>query len=175
MNDLVLFWLVQHGVQNPPPNSYSITSDGQTGVQSIASWNVSLLGVQPTLDQLNALQPQVTIQLSAYSDYAANLANGIAITSTGAPSLSATYAIDDASQAQLFQIVSYANTLGVFPNGQSSFPYPDITGTPHTFTTTQISNLLKGMSPIIFNMQTTLAARLQGNDAAWPGQSATIP
>ena len=62
------------------------------------------------------------------------LGAGLAITSTATPALNATYALDQASQDQLYQIASYAQNFGVFPNGQSTMAYNDISGVPHTFT-----------------------------------------
>ena len=175
LNDLIIFYLGQHGITNPPANSYVVVLNAASGVQSIETWNASALGAEPSIATLDALAPQVTIQQSAQSDYAINIGAGIAITSTGTPALNATYGLDDTT---LSQIQALANDCAVgfgFPNGQSTFQYPDQSGTPRTFNNTNMVNLYKAMRSTVFNMQTTLAARLQGNDTAWPSQSSTIP
>jgi hypothetical protein len=175
MNDEVLMYLAQNGVPAPPVGSYQVVRDGTTGAESIASWNTGELGTEPTSGQLSALSGAVAISQGALTAYGSQIAQGVAITSTGTPALNATYAIDPTSQSQLFQIVAYATNRGEFPNGQTTFPYPDITGTNHTFTVAALTNLLKAVSPIIYSMQTTLESRLQGNDTAWPSQAVTIP
>ena len=175
LNDLIVFYLSQNGILNPPANSYVVIVDAQSGDQSIESWDTATLGPQPSKATLDALAPQVQIQQSAQSDYAANIANGIAVTSTGTPALDATYGLDDTT---LTQIQALANDCAVgfgFPNGQSTFDYPDQTGTPHTFDNTTMVNLYKAMRQTVYAMQVTLAARMQGNDSPWPSQAVTIP
>ena len=175
LNDLILFYLAQNNVPNPPAGSYVVAINGQTGDQTIASWDTGALGAEPSLNTLNALAPQVAIQQAAQSDYGTHIGQGIAVTSTGTPALNATYGLDDTT---VTQIQALANDCAVgfgFPNGQSTFAYPDQSGTPHTFDTTTIVNLYKAMRTTIYAMQVSLAGRLQGNDVPWPSQSATIP
>lgn len=174
LNSLIVFWLSQNGVPNPPANSYVVVADGQTGIQSVASWNTQQLGAEPSTQTLNALAPQVAIQQSAQADYATHIAQGIAITSTGTPALNATYGLDDTT---LNQIQALANDCAVgfgFPNGQSTFAYPDQSGTPHTFASADMVNIYKAMRSVVYQTQTTLASRLQGNNTPWPTQSAVI-
>ena len=175
LNDLVIFYLAQNGVPNPPVGSYVVITDASSGDQSIETWDTGALGTQPSQTTLVALAPQVTIQQSAQSDYGVNIAAGIAITSTGTPALDATYGLDDTT---LTQIQALANDCAVgfgFPNGQSTFDYPDQTGTPHTFDSTTMVNMYKAMRQTVYAMQVTLAARMQGNDSPWPSQAVTIP
>lgn len=102
------------------------------------------------------------------------LAAGISITSTGNQLLNGTYALDQTSQAQLFQIGSFAKTFGFFPSGAGTQDYPDITGTPHTFTPTQFVNLLLACAAFVSAAQTTAAILTAGGAANWPSASATI-
>lgn len=173
LNELVLAYLAAQNV-TPAPGDYVIEDKFNGEGPFIASWNVVNLGTQPSSGTLNGLIPQVTIQQSAQSDYTTNLGNGIAITSTATPALNATYGLDPTT---LSQIQALANDCAVgfgFPGGAGSFAYPDQTGTPHTFASADMVNLYKAMRNLIYAMQTTLAARLQGNNAGWPSQSATI-
>lgn len=102
------------------------------------------------------------------------LATGIAVTSTGTPSLSASYALDAISQAQLFQIGTFAKAFGFFPSGASTQAYPDGAGIPHTFTTTQFVNLLLVCAAYVSAAQTTAAILDAGGSTSWPTASATI-
>jgi hypothetical protein len=59
------------------------------------------------------------------------------VTSTGTPTLSGSYAAPNAEQQrQITAITLYTQVnTGKFPGGSTSFPWPDASGTPHTFTT----------------------------------------
>lgn len=60
-----------------------------------------------------------------------------AVTSTGTPSLSGSYAPPTSTQQQQIAAVSLYTQVnpGKFPGGTAAFPWPDASGTPHTFTT----------------------------------------
>ena len=131
-----------------------------------------------TSDQLTSSFPGYAAAMAAQTaqgTFNTAIGAGLAITSTGTPALNATYALDATSQAQLYQIAIYAQTFGVFPNGQSTMAYPDATGAPHTFNPTQIANLLKAVAPYVSSLNTTLATIEAGGSASWPTPSATIP
>lgn len=174
LNDLVVAWLTNHGFSPIPPDSYLIENNGTTGVAAITSWNTGVLGAEPSDADLQNLIPQVTIQQWAQSDYAGKIAQGIAVTSTGTPALNATYALDPVTLSQIQALATDCAAGFGFPGGAGTFAYPDLTGTPHTFDSTSIVNLYKAMRGLIYSMQITLAARLQGTDTAWPSASVTI-
>lgn len=174
LNDLVLAWLAQHGVAPIPANSYAIERDGQTGLDAITAWDAVALGAQPSGNDLQALAAGVVIQQAAQGDYDANIGKGIAVTSIGTPALDATYALDPDTLLQIQGLAhDCAGGFG-FPGGVTTFQYPDATGTPRDFLAVDMVNIYKAMRNLIFSMQQTLAARLQGNDTAWPTQTATI-
>ena len=113
--------------------------------------------------------------LTAQQLLATKITAGIALTCTGAPALNATYALDDVSTAQIYQIGLYASQLGSFPSGGTTQAYPDITGVPHTFTIAQFIAFLRVVAPLVsaLNMQASILAH--GGTAAWPAQTAVIP
>jgi hypothetical protein len=116
-----------------------------------------------------------TAATTALNTFNAATGAGLAITSTGTASLSATYALDQVSQSQLYQIASYAHDYGVFPNGGTTMAYPDITGVPHTFNATQIANLLQAVAPYVTTLSVDLQTIQNGGSASWPDPTATIP
>lgn len=173
LNDLVLAYLASQSIV-PLPNSFVIVNDGSGSPDRIGSWDADTLGAQPPMGTLNVFAPTLEIQQSAQTDYVGKIAQGIAITSTGTPALNATYALDQNTLTQIQALASDC-TLGYgFPGGAGTFDYPDLTGTPHTFASADMVNLYKAMRSVIYLLQVTLAARLQGNDVSWPPLSATI-
>jgi hypothetical protein len=106
---------------------------------------------------------------------AEKLAAGITLTSTGTPALNATYALDDVSTAQIFQIGLYANQFGVFPSGGTTQAYPDIAGTPHDFGIAAFIAFLRAVAPLVSALETQAGVMAQGGTPSWPPQTATIP
>jgi hypothetical protein len=105
----------------------------------------------------------------------AKIAAGIAITSTGTPAISATYALD---QVTLDQIGAVARDAGAglgLPGGLPTFTYPDIEGEPQTLSQANVIALYKAMRDLLFALNTTAATLAAGGDADWPVQSVTIP
>jgi hypothetical protein len=105
---------------------------------------------------------------------AEKLAAGIALTSTGTPALNATYALDDVSTGQIFQIGLYANQFAVFPSGGTTQPYPDIGGVPHSFGIAAFVAFLRAVAPLVSALQTQTAVLAHGGTPSWPTQTATI-
>lgn len=106
---------------------------------------------------------------------AQKLAAGLAVTSTGTPALSATYALDQVTLDQIRALASDAAVGFGFPGGVSTFDYPDATGTPRTFTPIAIANLYKALRNYVALLNTTAAILAQGGEAEWPEAAATIP
>ncbi len=101
---------------------------------------------------------------------------GLAVTFTSATALSATYALDDLSQQQLFAIAAQSAAGLGFPGGGSTFFYPDASGTPREFTEAQFVALFKAVRDYVFAAtaaQAAFAANIEG--AAWPSATITIP
>lgn len=105
---------------------------------------------------------------------AQKLAEGLALTSTGAPALNGTYALDATSTAQIFQIGLYASQFATFPSGSASQPYPDTSGAPHVFSVAEFIAFLKAVAPLVSGLTTQAGIMAQGGVPNWPSQSATI-
>jgi hypothetical protein len=107
---------------------------------------------------------------------AEKIAQGIAITSTGNPTLNATYALDEASTGQIFQIGLYADRFAKFPSGETVQNYPDITGnSAHGFTVAQFVAFLQVVAPLVSALDTQAGILAHGGSPTWPSQGATIP
>lgn len=131
----------------------------------------------PTTEQLASAFAGYTAAVAgqaAQATFDTAMASGLAITSTGTPALNATYALDSTSQAQVFQIGTYAQSFSEFTNGTTSMSYPDITGTPHTFTVTAFVALFQAIARYVTAAQTTLETIQAGGSASWPAATATI-
>lgn len=72
----------------------------------------------------------------AQGAYAAAIAAGVVIVSTGTPALNGTYAIDQASLSRITAEQVYIATTGTFTNGQTTRAWLDASGTPHVFPST---------------------------------------
>ena len=121
-----------------------------------------------------AYTPSVPVAEQAQMLLAAALDAGIAITSGSLPSVNATYALDSISTAQIFQIGTFANSFGLFPNGTSQQMYPDISGIPHTFTIPVFVSFLQAVAALVSNLQAQTAIMTNGGIPSWPSQSASI-
>ena len=68
--------------------------------------------------------PDAAARALTPADQAAQaLASGLAVTSTGTPSISGTYACDSNAQSRLTQVMSYISSFGAFPKSVSSLPW----------------------------------------------------
>jgi hypothetical protein len=61
---------------------------------------------------------------------------GLTITSTSTPALNGTYGVDPMSQGRLASISTYILVNSSFPGGSATYPFIDLSGTPHVFPTT---------------------------------------
>ncbi|HXA23633.1 MAG TPA: hypothetical protein VNW90_15185 [Acetobacteraceae bacterium] len=111
---------------------------------------------------------------SASAILAQKIAAGIAITSTGTPALNATYALDPTTMEQIGSVArDNAASLGL-PGGLPTFVYPDASGTPHTFTGSQIDAVYRAMRDLIFVLTTQAGVMAHGGSPVWPSQTAVI-
>lgn len=111
---------------------------------------------------------------TADSILADKLSLGIAITSTDAPAISGTYALDSVTLDQIGAVArDFMTGLGL-PFDAEFFDYPDATGAMHTFTGPEIASLYKAMRDMIAQLQGQAAVMRHGGTPAWPEQTATI-
>lgn len=132
-----------------------------------ASWAVSGGTLVPYVPPIPLPQlAQLTL-----NDY---LAQGIAITSLSLPAVNATYALDSTSTGQVFQIGTFANSFGIFPNGTTSLAYPDINSGMHVFTVPVFVSFLLAVASLVSMLQTQTGIMSQGGTPSWPAMSKTI-
>lgn len=93
---------------------------------------------------------------------------GVAVTSTGTPSINGTYSLLKDDMSRLAMICALiANSKGL-PGGQSTFVYPDVTGNFKTFNSTNILNLAAALSNYIFEWESALVTGVNGGTASFP-------
>jgi hypothetical protein len=64
------------------------------------------------------------------------LASAMQLVSTSTPALNGAYSTDPATQQKIQAVAAYVSVNGRFPAGLSVFPWPDVNGTMHNFSTT---------------------------------------
>lgn len=124
--------------------------------------------------ELVSYTPPIPLSQQAQILLATKILDGIAIVSASLPDVSATYALDGTSTAQIFQIGSFTNSFGEFPSGDIHQPYPDIVGVPHVFDVPVFIAFLRAVASLISNMQTQAGIMANGGTPSWPQQSASI-
>jgi hypothetical protein len=145
------------------------------GVWSFATAEGAPIATAPTtLQPYTIPAPTVPLAQQAATLLAAALAAGLELTSTGTPTLNATYAMDPVSTAQIFQIGLYASQFGDFPSGGATQPYPDVTGAQHVFSVAQFIAFLKVVAPLVSALETQAGIMAQGGTPVWSSQAATI-
>jgi hypothetical protein len=134
--------------------------------QSVLSWIAE--------GNVPAAAPGPDSAQQARDAYATKLGAGIAITSTGTPALNATYALDQVTLDEVGALArDCAAGLG-FPQGASTFAYPDIAGTPRTFTPPEMQALYRAMRDMVFLLNEAMATMAAGGSPSWPVQTAVI-
>lgn len=119
--------------------------------------------------------PPPTPRQQADMELATRKAAGIAITCTSNAAIDATYALDDRSVALVGSIARDVASGLDFPAGATTFDYPDIDGTPHTFDETQFVAFYKALRDLTNVLVTQANVLADGGTPAWPVQAATIP
>lgn len=122
----------------------------------------------------NTPDPVAVVEPTANEILNSKLLDGIVLTCTGTPAVSGTYAMDEVSARQIYDIGLYASQFSTFPGG-SIQPYPDVDGMPHNFTTTQFVAFLQVVAPLISDMNIQAQILAQGGTPVWPTQVGTIP
>lgn len=99
---------------------------------------------------------------------------GVAVTSTGMPSLKGTYALSDRAISQITTIATGIAAGKPLPGGGSTFNYPDISNTMHEFTETNFLNFGISIEGYVYNFEQALSTLLNGGAANLPSSSLTI-
>lgn len=101
---------------------------------------------------------------------------GLQIISTGTPALNATYGLDDLTVSQIHYVALDSKAGFTLPQGAGTFSYPDIAGTAHSFTATNIQNLYIAIRDYISGVNTGVAANILAGSgsASVPAMPVTI-
>lgn len=142
------------------------------GIRTFTSAHGVPLSAPATLQPFTLPGPSLTDQAATL--LAQKITMGIVLTSTGTPALNATYALDATSTDQIFQMGLYADRFGKFPSGQATQAYPDISGTPHTFTVAQFVAFLQVVAPLVSALATQAGIMAHGGLPAWPAQNGSV-
>ena len=103
------------------------------------------------------------------------LAGGLAVTSTGTPSLNATYPCDPVSQQLVTSDQVYIATTGKFTNGGTTRGWKDITGTLHTFASpADFTTFAEAVAQFVDAVAAALDIALAGGSWVAPSNNATI-
>lgn len=98
------------------------------------------------------------------------LASGCAVVSASAPSLSATYPLDQVHLAWLTSLIDGVAVSQGLPNSASTVLFPDVSGAMHAFTATQLVALGAALRNAFYTAQMVLA----GDATALPAQPISI-
>ena len=124
----------------------------------------------------NVTETYSTIPIPGPEVAAPILAAGLAITSTGTPSLNATYATDNEARDEIASIELYIAEYGTFFGGATSIAYPDITGAMHTFSSVgAFAPFAKAIADYVAAVIETTNVNANGGNLSLPAASATIP
>ncbi len=102
---------------------------------------------------------------------AEHLATGLTISSIGTPAVNATYHVQAGDQLKIMAVSLYIQVNGVFPAGQSVWPWPDASETPRMFPSVSLFQAFAtAMADFVAGIELAI---LSG--AAFPASSVTIP
>lgn len=149
-------------------------TDDQWNSRLTGTWSIRGNQFLPATPPVIPPPPAPTLEEQADEELATRLGTGIAITSASAPGLNGTYALDQISTGQIFQIGLFANQLHMFPDGTQTFQYPDQTGVPHVFTVGQFVAFFLLVASIDFNITKQAQLMKGGQLPAWPTQTGQI-
>jgi hypothetical protein len=102
---------------------------------------------------------------------------GVTVTSTAYPAVSATYAIDKQSLANVTSEQVYLATANRFTNGQASRAWLDINGAPHVIPSPAVATQLFEAIALYYDSLLTALATAQATGAPFvaPSNTASIP
>jgi hypothetical protein len=103
------------------------------------------------------------------------MAQGVTITSTATPALNSTYAVDQASLANISALATGIAAGKGLPGGGSTFNYPDATGTMQAFTSANFLAFAAAIETYDYAYTQALAALVSGSTATLPASALTIP
>jgi hypothetical protein len=149
-----------------PGVDYVLQDDGEGAY--IKSWNMS--AEQPTTEQLSTAAPAAAQAQALIQAAQSMLSEGIAVVSTGTPTLNATYACDQLSQVDIIAVETSINAGKGFPGGAATFSYPDATGVMHSFSEPDFTEFAAAVRDYVYALKSVIA----GASTTLPGPSTSI-
>ena len=149
---------------------------------SAAEWSARLSNPSGWAVESSALvaytppAPSLTPAQTAAADYAAFIAVGLTVTSTGTPALNGVYAIDPNSQANISAEAQFVGTFSEFTNGSTTALVWQLqNGSFVTFPSTmEFTAFAKVAAQIVAAAKLAAAQIAAGQSATMPAPSATI-
>lgn len=112
----------------------------------------------------------------AQASFASALATGLAVSSTGTPAFSATFALDPTTQSELAGIAGRVALTGTFPGGGTSYAFPDINGAQVSIPTVALfKNFFAAYGDYLQALNQAAAIAQAGGAWSPPSSTKTIP
>lgn len=152
------------------PNGFILRTNDQANIPPVIQ-NTDYRDYQTWLSEGNTPDPIPTPILTPAQQVANALNGSLAITSTGTPVLSGSYAVSTDMQNKINAIITFISINGTFPEGSTTYEWPDITGTLH-----QIPSIVefKLLATAIANYVNLLDLFALGVGSSLPAATATI-
>lgn len=147
------------------------TNRPDPATNAVAGSSIQVVGGVPTVVWSSA--PLSAPQLAANA-YAALVAAGFTLLSTGTPSLNGTYDVDVPQQGHINSQISAILLNGTFTNGLGTRVWPDRTGTLHTFDVPHFKAFATQVGMFIDAAILAEETQAAGGTPSWPQASATI-
>jgi len=116
--------------------------------------------------------PGGTPQLSISQQALVALTSGLLITSGGTSALNGTYPVDMMAQLKIIGVVTYITNNNNFPGKTSTFSWPDVSSTFHTFPSV---TAFKNFATVVADYVAALDEIIVSGSGLLPSSSATIP
>lgn len=113
----------------------------------------------------------IPVVLSVAQQAAVAFSAGLQVKSAATTSLNGTYGIDSLSQADIIAIETGLNAGKGFPDGSTTFSYPDSSGVMHSFAESDFSNFAAAVRDYVYALRSAVA----GTTTSLPSPIATIP
>ena len=133
----------------------------------------------PTTAQLQAAFPGYDAAVAAQqaqATYAAAMAAGLTINSTGTPAVNGTYALDQAQQEVITEVTDYIAKNNAFPGGLATVMLRTAAGGVIAVSTIALwYEISTAIADFIAKADNALITAQGGSNPTWPSASVTIP
>jgi hypothetical protein len=120
--------------------------------------------------------PVPTAAQQAQATYAALLADGLTIDSTGTPTVNGTYALDDTQQAAITEVSAYIGKNNAFPGGLTSVVLRTVSGSEIAIPTITLWYAIStAIADFIAKADAALLSAENGGTWTAPSNTVTIP